>query len=207
MTFTFTPSAALPVSLAEFRDHLRYPSDVSDEDADLTAKLSAAVCAIEDATGRVLISSTATLTLDCWPCKDYIELPGGQTSSITSLKYTDSAGVVTTYPATDYKLVRGYSLTAPTQTIGGMARLQLGYAKYWPTVTLDTGEPIEVVYVTGWKDADSVPWQLKAASLIKGEILYWRDPIRNPTSETLQRLRDMEFGVDRLIARFRLWGF
>jgi uncharacterized phiE125 gp8 family phage protein len=204
--FTVTPSTTLPVTLAELKAHLRYGSGTS-EDADLTGKLWAAIGAIQDATGRVLINSVAVLTLPTWPDKDYVELPGGQTSSITSLKYTDSESAVTTVATSEYKLVRGYSLTAPTATVDGMARLQLAYGKSWPTATLDTGEPIEVTYQTGFKDAASVPEQLKSAIKVKGEVLYWRDPIRNPTNETLTRLRDMEFGLDRLIAPFRIWGF
>src|SRR5512146_3025430 len=125
MTFLVSPSTTLPVSLSDFKLHLKYPDDVTAEDADLTAKLNAAVRAIESATGRVLISSTAVLTLEKWPCKSYIDLPGGQTSSITTLTYTDSASAVTTVASTEYKLVRGYSLTSPTQVIDGRARLHL----------------------------------------------------------------------------------
>jgi uncharacterized phiE125 gp8 family phage protein len=190
--FTFTPSTTLPVSLSELKSHLRYPLEREDEDADLLAKLMGGIEDVQDLTGRVLISSPATLTLEKWPCKDYVELPGGQTSSITALKYTDSAGTQTTVAITEYKLVRGYSLTSPTQVIDGRARLQLAYQKNWPTAELDAGEPIEVTYQTGWKDADSVPWKLKAAVLVSAEILYWRDPLRFTKDTSADRMDAMQ---------------
>lgn len=205
MTWTYTPSATLPVSLAEFKAHLHYSGD--DEDGDLTGKLIAAVQGVETATGRVLISSTAVLTLETWPSEDYIELPGGQTSAITTLKYTDSAGAVTTWGATNYKLVRAYApLVTPTRVIPGRARLQLAYSIAWPSVTLDTGEPIEITYPTGFKDADSVPWQLKAAILLDGAHMY-----RNRESVTLGNTavesKALARGYEDLIAPFRIWQF
>lgn len=201
--FTYTPSATLPVSLSELKDHLRCGDN---QDADLAGKLAAAIGAVESATGRVLIDSTAVLRLECWPRRDYIELPGGQTSSITTVKYTDSTGAQRTWAAANYKLVRGYSLAAPGQVIDSKARLQLAYGCSWPTETLDTGEPIEITYQTGWKDADSVPWQLKAAVLLDGGHRY-----RNRESVTLGNTavesKNLARGFDDLVAHFRIWGF
>ena len=206
MNFTYSPSVTPAVSMAEFRAHLRYPDDVTSEDGDLLLKLSGAIRSIESETGRVLLTTTAVLTLDGWPAEDYIKLPGGQTSSITSVKYTLSTGTQSTWAASNYKLVRAYSLTSPTQVIDTQARLYKGYQIDWPSDTLDTGEPVEVTYVTGFADADSVPYPLKAAVLLEAAHLYRHRESTTLNPSTIES-KVIARGVADLIAPYWIGGF
>jgi len=157
-----TAPAEEPVDLGTFKLHARGP-DGPEEDSLLLEKLLAARIHIENELERPLITSTWELTYTAWPC-DYFELLGN-TQSVLSVKYTDTAGALQTLAASNYKLVRAYdagSDVAPLRDSSGPSdmragRLYCAYGQAWPAEWLDVGEPVAIQVVAGWKNAAAVP--------------------------------------------------
>jgi uncharacterized phiE125 gp8 family phage protein len=166
------PPTEAPVTFEEFCDHVK-PGDTEAEQFDIERKLAAAVDFIEDETRRALVTSTWEITLERWPVKDrYIELPLGNLQSVDSITYRDASGTVNTWPANQYRVFRTYDPAADGVSDAGPGRICPGYAVPWPFAVLDVGEPITIRFVCGWKDAESVPPQLKAAVLLYAGHLY-----------------------------------
>lgn len=144
-----------PVDLAEAKLHLRV--DATADDMLIENLIRAAREYVEDATGRALIDQTWQLDLDGWPSVGYIELPRPPLSSVSSVKYTDSAGVEHTFSAEHYGVDVG---SEP-------GRVVLGYGKTWPSVTLWPISPIKITYVAGYGAmASTVPACLRQAVLL-----------------------------------------
>jgi uncharacterized phiE125 gp8 family phage protein len=160
------------VSLEELKAHLRIEGDA--EDGDLALKLAGATEYVAGDLRRCLVTTTYDLRLDRWPDRAYIDIPLGNLQSVTSIKYTDSAGVEHTVDPASYKLAHTYTPADPLAVppvVGdgaldaGIGRLYLAYGASWPSATLDTGEPIVIRFTCGWDEASHVP------SLIKQRIL------------------------------------
>jgi uncharacterized phiE125 gp8 family phage protein len=200
------------VSLAELKSHIQNAAD--EQDADLQLKLDAAIEYVEGETRRALVTSTWDLYLDRWPDRGCLDVPLGNLQSVTHIKYTDSAGALSTVSAADYKLARTYTPYAagPPEVLGdgatdaGIGRIYLAYNAQWPTATLDTGEPIVVRFTAGW-DAASVPKPIKQAVLMLAS--HWarnRDAVVvGNTSAVVSS--ELALGVARLLGRFedRRW--
>jgi uncharacterized phiE125 gp8 family phage protein len=170
-TQLITAPAEAAVSLDEFKLHGRL--DGNSDDSDLQAKLDAAHGYIESTElSRRLITSTWDLHLEQWPCGNCIKIPFGNLQSVTYIKYIDSGGTLTTWPSTNYTLARVYDPAANASSDTGAGRVVLRYNKPWPNSALEAGEPIVVRFVCGWKDAASVPAQIKSAIQLYAAHLY-----------------------------------
>lgn len=159
-----TPPAALPLSLAEVKSHLRV--DLSDEDALITAYLRAAIAAIdgpEGWLGRCLINQTLELTADEFPYRcDAIRLPCPQLLGVTSISYVDQDGAMQTVPSAIYQVVG----------IGDAGRVELAYNQTWPSARRQS-EAVRIVYTAGYgPDWNSVPESIRAALLLMVGDLY-----------------------------------
>lgn len=160
-----TPAAEVPVSLQEYKDHLRVDLDIDDT---LIAGLGAgAVDYTEQTTSRTLVDTVFKLTLDAIPASRAIELPRSDTTSITSVTIIDDEGGSNEVPDTVYELnktgVRHYVVLSAGQD--------------WPTHDLRAAGAIEVVFNAGYEDAASVPESLKAAlKLLVGHLYEFREP-------------------------------
>lgn len=198
-----------PVDLGYFIDHASIA--VGQDDADAQAKLIAATRMIEHESGRLrLLQSTWDFRLECFPCRDYIDLPLPQVSSISYIKFTDSAAVLNTMPSADYHLVGGYAPGDPDPTdaddqVTYGARVYLRYGRSWPSASLETGEPVVVRFVAGWRASQNVPEDLKAAICLQGAHLY-RNREAVTVGNTAVESRVLARGVPDLIAGYR-WKF
>lgn len=162
----FTPAPHQPVTLAELKHHLRIEQDDLTEDAGLWVTLQAATEAAEIETNRKLVTTTLDGYFDAFPDRDYLELWGGRLQSITSLKYTDSAGSETTWDAANYF----------ADTASEPGRLHLAYGASWPSETLKPANGIVVRYVAGYGRGDQVPVLIKACiKLIAGDLWEHRE--------------------------------
>ena len=90
-----------PVTLTEAKLQCRV--DVADDDALITRLISAARSRAEQITQRSIAEQSLTLYLDEFPT-DAIELLKGPVNTITSVKYYNDAGVLTTITSTNYAL-------------------------------------------------------------------------------------------------------
>lgn len=154
-----------PVTLDQIRDHLRI--DVTDEDGELEEIISDSREALESEYEMGFITQTWDFFMDGFPNpwglgnglwrpqmgRDYnswigaIVLGRRPVQSVTSIKYVDSSGTITTLVAnTDYVL------DAPG------ARVVPAFGKAWPAVTLQPVNGVQIRVVLGYgTTAASVP--------------------------------------------------
>lgn len=151
-----TAPASTPITVQDAKRHLRIELDDLTEDAAIEEKIAAATAIAENETARKLVTQTIRYVVDCFPSRDYIELPGGKLQSITSLTYTDSTGAATVWTSSNY-------FASTTHEPG---RLHLAYGISWPSVTLKPADGIAIQYVVGYGDDIDVPSAIRAAILL-----------------------------------------
>ena len=101
MTVVLTTAPAVePISLAEAKAHLRI--DASDEDALLTALITAARMFVEGTLGVALITQGWSYFLDFWPSAGCITLPILPAQAVSAVKVHDGVGGVVTLDAASY---------------------------------------------------------------------------------------------------------
>lgn len=188
--------AKVLVAACEFGTTVIRYAATSTEDDLLTDLIITGREYVEGYTHRALINQTWDAYLDKFPPdKNYIELPFGNLSTVTSIKYKDCDGTETTMTVTTDYLV---------ETNGDQnGRIVLPYGVTWPSDTLYPSNPITIRFVCGYGAAASdVPSRIKTAIKMvctdlykgRGEILETgREPYENKT-------------VERLLWMSRLWG-
>ncbi len=155
-----TPPALEPVALADAKAHLKI--DTSDEDALVTAMITAARARAEWHTGRALITQGWTLHLDAWPVFGTIEIPLPPLQSVVS---------VTTYARDDSATVMS-PLLYTVDAASAPARLALKTGVP-PPAGLRRVNGLAIAFTAGYGDAASdVPALLKQAILELVAFLY-----------------------------------
>lgn len=100
-----TPNTTLLVSLAEFKEHVNWPSADTSQDTVMTAYIKAATENAKQFTGREFLNTTWQLLLNNFPSR--IALTKSPVSSVTSVSYYNSDNVLTTLSADEYQVVEG----------------------------------------------------------------------------------------------------
>lgn len=101
-----TPAASEPITLAEAKNFLRV--DTNDDDAIITALITAAREMCEQYTRRILVTTTIDEYFDIFPNyrnatdKDIIYLSRGPVASVTNVKYVDEIGSLQTVSSSAY---------------------------------------------------------------------------------------------------------
>jgi len=132
-----------PVSLSEAKLHARI--EHSADDTLVTALITAAREQVEHITGRRLINQTWEQVLPAFA--DSMDLDIGPVSSITSVKYLDSAGAEQTLSNTVYELI---SESLPP-------RLVLKTGQSWPA-TFTADNAVRIRFVAGYgAESTAVP--------------------------------------------------
>lgn len=180
-----TAPATEPVTLAEAKGHLRYED--SADDSYITALVSAARQHAEELCWRGFITQTWELVLPCFPDCRSIELPKGDVSAVTWLKYFDDAGVERTLDASSYALE-----SQPP------ARLHLTPDESWPS-TQRRWDAVTVRYVAGWANAGAVPVPIKQALLLLIAQMY-----EFRTDDLAGSLTPQSLATEALLAPYRL---
>ena len=163
-----TAPATEPVTLDEVKRHLRIELADSDHDLLLTDLMEAARSRCEAFLNRRLVTQTLDYFVDAFPAQDFIELPGGRLASVTSLKYTDSDDVETTWTATNYF----------ASTTAEPGRLNLAFNISWPTATLKPRDAVVVRYVAGYGAASAVPLGIRAGIMLAiGHLFHNRSEV------------------------------
>ncbi|MES1979553.1 MAG: phage head-tail connector protein [Pseudomonadota bacterium] len=186
MTYKVVTAVATEcVSLAEARVQLRMTADdTTADDALITALITAAREFAEHYTGRALAPQTLEMALDEFPA-DGIDLDMPPVATITSVKYTDTAGAEQTVSSTDYAL----------SLYGDSRRLSLAYGATWPS-TQDIADAVRIRYVTGYTTA---PKAVKAAILLDIELRY--NKLMPSDQAAYEKARDA------LLGTVKIWGF
>lgn len=182
-----TPAADLAVSLADAKAHLRV--NTADDDALITACITAATEMAEQATGRAIMPQTWELTLDAFP--EAFEITRVPAASVTSLKYWDAAG--------DQQPMDTGLYTLDNTDDFGPAYVVPVFGGTWP----DTREQINAValrYVAGYATAAAVPDSIKAWIKLQVGALY-----ENRETEGAVQTYALGF-ADRLLDRYKVWS-
>jgi uncharacterized phiE125 gp8 family phage protein len=188
-----TPAAALPVSLAEALSHIR-GGDA--EQALVSIYLAAAVQAVEDATGRALITETWRLSLPAFPCGDII-LPRAPLLAVTEIRYWSDAPT----PADTLLAASGYQVVAPAGPTAPEGRVLLAPLQDWPATQADRADAVRITFTAGYgATAASVPAPLRAAVLLLTGDLY-----ENREAGGAKALAENP-AVQRLLSPYRIWA-
>lgn len=143
---------------------------------------------------RALISQTWELVLDGFPAGG-VRLPKPPLVSVTSIKYTNDAGVEATVSSGDYLV--------DADSEPGRVALKTG--KTWPAVTLQEVAGVRVRYVAGWANAAAVPAAIRqAVLLVCGSLYENREDVIVAQGVSIGRL---PFGVEALLAPYRVRGW
>ncbi len=167
-----TAPTAQPIDLPTAKQHLNVDADITADDTLITALIAAVVQYAEQETGRSVMPQTWRKVMDYIPMHG-IELEKGPVTAITSLTYTDMAGVTqtmswgsvtgSTQRSTDGSLVADLS--------GAVARISVAFGHVWPIVRPEPAS-VAVTFTCGYANADAVPQGLKHWMLLRLGTLY-----------------------------------
>ena len=186
-----TAATALAVDIDEAKAHLRVTE--SAEDDLIESMLWAAQDMAEQATGRALMTQTWELSLEDWYY--IIGLTSPPVQSITSITYTDDAGVVQTLAADQYTLMNDDF---------GCSRIVPAYGVTWPENRGDS-ESIRVTFVAGYANAAAVPQAIKAWIKLQVSAMYENREAEAYSSRAVSTTVKMTF-VDRLLDKYRVYS-
>lgn len=161
-----TAHATEPITSALAKLQVKVESSVTVDDDLFTLLITAARDRAEIATNRQMITATWDLVLDVFPDCGYIELPKPPLQSVTHVKYTDTAGDLQTWAASNY------DVQAPDGPRAARGRIALSYGKTWPSTYGEIGD-VQIRFVCGYGTAAAdVPELLRAAMLLDLGTLY-----------------------------------
>lgn len=191
-----TAPAAEPLTRTEAKTHLRVDTSFTADDTLIDALITTARQHVENHTRRALVTQTWDLFLDGFPSSNEICVPLPALQSVTSLKYTDSAGAVTTWSTANYIV----------DTAHAPGRIVPAYGVYWPVFTPSPSNPVAVRFVAGYGAAAAVPEAIKAAlKLLIGHWYENREAVTGISNSTA--LAPVPLAVEALLAPYRVWGF
>lgn len=178
------------------RAHLRL--DHHDDDALIEDYIRAARVHLEDIANIVVMQQTWEMVLPCFqseitirkrPIPWEVDLGSGLASSILSVKYTDSAGVLQTVPTADYQVDCGF-----------LARIRPGPGLFWPISRLNDINAVVVRFVAGYGTTpdDVNPAVMAAMRLHIGHLYEHRESVANGN------LVNMPMGYEALLSGERV---
>ena len=185
-----TEPAQEPIGLEEMKDWARI--DDADSDATLSGNIIAARRWVETLTHRALITQTFIYKISRFPgpITTVIELPGGNTQTLTSIAYLDADGDSQTWASANYIA----DLVSQPGLVG------LAYNIDWPSIR-EWDLPITITYSAGYgDDPGDVPEELRTAIKIIAAELYENreDSIVGAT------IANVPWGAKRLADPFRI---
>jgi uncharacterized phiE125 gp8 family phage protein len=142
-----TPPALEPVSLTDAKAHLRI--DTSDDDALISAAITAARVHVEAKTRRVLIEQGWRVYLDAWPKQRIVPVPVAPLLAVDSLTVYDPTGDPIVVDTDDYEVdtvsVPGrLFLSSPVPVLVGRAvnGIEIDVTAGYGTTSIDVPAPL-----------------------------------------------------------------
>ena len=204
-----TPPVGEPVSLTEAKLHLRV--DVTDDDALITALITAARQYAETLTQRQFVTATWKLVLDSFPGPILMGVPAGTpfylpghaillnkspVQAVSSINYLDMSGTQQTMPSTDYVV----------DTSCEPARITPVFGKIWP-ISLPQIGAVTVTFTAGYGAPDNntppnwspapVPEGIKAWMKVRiGSMYQHREEVAILQKGKLELLPFVDFMLD-----------
>lgn len=185
-----TPPAALPVTLAEIKAHLRVLH--ASEDALIERYVRAAVAQAENMTGRSLITRGLTVACDALPYgRRPLVLLRPPVTAVNSLRYLDADGIEQTMAGATLTLVPSLTTAEIVPASGN-----------WPAST-PAPRSVVISYTAGYGAAGSdVPEDLRAAIFLLAEHHYYH---RSAVADTSMSV--VPLGVEALLSPYRTAGW
>lgn len=180
-----------PVTLDEARLHLKLgDDDTTDEDALILALIKTARGWVENYCRRSFIGRTYVMRLDGFPVE--IKLPRGPVRAVSSVKYYDFGGTLSTMSSSSYQ-TDIYSLPA---------RVCLVHGATWPQVQVGKINAVEVTYTAGPALLNQVPKEAKQAILLILAHLF-----QNRELASAEQMYEIPFAVKTLLAPLEIRDF
>ena len=190
VTRLMTPSVLHPFTLSEAKDHLRATD--SEDDGYIQMLIFAVADATENFTRRALFTQTRCLYLDYFPgCE--VEIPRYPLQSVTTVKYRDTGGTLTTMSASEYSV----------DTVGMPARIRPALGTSWPTTSPEVMNSVEITYVCGYQYVGELPPALRQAMLYLLAHFYdVRESVSMGSTPAI-----IPFTMEHLFAPFKVMTF
>ncbi|MFA5130420.1 MAG: hypothetical protein WC477_05945 [Patescibacteria group bacterium] len=170
-----------PIEVDTLKEHIHIDSD--DEEMKLATLLLVAREFGEMRTGFAFAPQTWYLYLNDFPAEDYILWDRGPLTSVTSVKYTNSAGTETTMTVTTDYLVDANVFPG---------KIYLPYGKTWPSFTPYPYNAVKIEGVCGY--SGTVPYVLpknyEQAMLLHAGLMYKKRDL-NLTPEEMSTIFDL----------------
>jgi uncharacterized phiE125 gp8 family phage protein len=147
-----TPPPVEPVTLEEVKAQLRIDEDDTSLDDALTPIITAAREWCEGYQNRAYVEQTLEFAQNGWPCDRFI-IPRPPLQSVSSVKYTNSDNVETTWSTSSY-VMDNYSEPGQLLKKNGVC---------WPSECFISSNGIKVRYVAGY---EAIPGEV-----VEGEVL------------------------------------
>lgn len=165
MSYKITAEPSVePLTLTEAKAHLRV--DFTDDDTYIDTIIKSARKVCEKYCNIVFITQTWRQNENNFGA--YIDLSVSPVQSVTTIKYYDTAEVQQTLATANYQV----------DTLSDTGAIYEGVTLGFPSISSNTINPIEVIYVCGYGLAVSVPEDIKAAILLMISHLYEnREPV------------------------------
>lgn len=181
-----TPATTELVTLSEAKQHLRV--DDTSDDALITSLITVAREFAEHYTGKSLVPVTLEMTLPRFPLySERIALDAPPVTSVTSIKYTDTAGIEQTVDPANYTL----------SPYGDSREIRPAYQFYWP-ITQCIADAVRIRYVAGYM---APPGAVVAAALLLIGHLY-----ENRQTVSALKLSEVPLGALALLNVIKVWA-
>lgn len=181
-----TPNGTLVVSLADFKQHLRWDASETSEDTVMTAYLTATQEQAQLFTGRQFLNSTWQLLIDTFP--GHVSLSKTPFSSLTSVKYYDSNDQLQTLDPSEYKVKDG----------GTYGFTSIYFDGNIPSV-YDKPDAVVIEYVAGYGSlAADVPEPIKVAIMLTAASYF-----ENRTNEVTGSINQIMYGGQQLLYPYK----
>jgi uncharacterized phiE125 gp8 family phage protein len=178
-----TAPVSEPVTLIEMK--LWAKVDITEDDALITALITAARIEVENDINRALINTTSTMYMNAFFTDkgDAIQIETGNVTAINSIKYLDDAGSLQTWSTSEYE----------TDFRGQFSWFKPVDGDTYPTTDINTFNAVEVEFVAGYgATASSVPENIKVAiKMLVTDMYEHREAqveISLKENKTIQRL-------------------
>jgi len=188
-----TAATANPVTTAEAKSYCLIDGSVDDTIIGLF--LTAATDYVQRRLGQQLMPATFRETWDDF-CGEWDSLTLNRTpvSSVSFVKYYDTAGTLTTVDSGDY-----------WADLNGRPPRIMPTASYtWPTVQLGRPESVQVQYVAGYANAAAVPEAIKVA--VKALVKHWYD-LRGPVITSGAIPKEIPHSLEAILNLFDSTGY
>lgn len=184
------PPTIEPVTVTEIKVHSRIDND--EEDAELLRFEKAARDYVEWRMGSTIMQTTLEWDMDRFPRSGAIELPrGNPLISIGWIKYTDSAGNVSTWSSSSYV----------SDSIG---QILPAYGLTWPSYTPRPLASVTIRYTAGIQDASPASFPdegVKLPILLLVAGMYENRESEVYTDRASIQAFSMKYGVEAFLAR------